>query len=131
MAPWHGFATSYPVWKCCSIIFGTNRDKEEQKLRCLHVLHFGVRPLVASDVPRSSRKWRREKLNGNGAMTRLCYVLSCLEVLQHHLWYQQGQGRTSFELSMSYILGCGHWWRPMCPGARKWRREKLNGNCAI
>src|SRR5210317_1491715 len=32
LCPEQGVATSYPVWKCCSIIFGTHRDKEEQTL---------------------------------------------------------------------------------------------------
>src|SRR6056300_221703 len=66
-------------------------------------------------------KWRCGKSNDNVAMTRLCYVLSCLELLQHHLWYQQGQGRTSYGVCMSYILRCGHWWRLMCPGADECR----------
>src|SRR6056300_1525738 len=32
IAPERGVATSCPVWNCCSIIFGTHRDKEEQTL---------------------------------------------------------------------------------------------------
>src|SRR5210317_1991060 len=78
-------------------------------------------------------KWRCGKSNSNGhaAMTRLRYILSCLELLQHHLSYQQGQGRTYFGVSMSYILRCGHWWCLMCPGADKWRHGKLTGNRAI
>ena len=81
--------------------------------------------------PGARREWRRGKSNGNVAMTRLCYVLSCLELLQHHLSCQHGQGRTNFGVCMSYILRCGHWWRLMCPGAGKWRLGKLNGNRAM
>src|SRR5210317_1340435 len=58
-------------------------------------------------------KWRLRKSNDNCARTRRCYVLSCLELLQHHLWYPQGQGRTNFGVSMSYILRCGRWGRLM------------------
>src|SRR5210317_1030629 len=64
-------------------------------------------------------------------MTRLRYVLSCLGMLQHHLWCQQGQGRTNFGVCMSYILRCGRWWLLMCPGADKWRQRKSNGNRII
>src|SRR5210317_1239170 len=65
-------------------------------------------------------------------MTRPRYVLSCLGMLQHHLSYQQGQGRTNLGVCMSYILRCDHWWRFMCPGADKcWRHGKMNGNHAM
>src|SRR5210317_1911972 len=76
-------------------------------------------------------KWRLGKSNGNRAMTRPRYVPSCLELLQHHLSYQQGQGRTNFGVCTSYMLRCSHWWCLMCPGADKWRHGKLNGNRAI
>src|SRR6056300_868926 len=76
----------------------------------------------------ASSKWRLRKSNGNCARTRRCYVLSCLELLQHHLWYPQGQGRTNFGVSMSYILRCGRWGRLMGPRASKWRLRKSNGN---
>src|SRR6056300_1648069 len=52
IAPERGVAASYPVWNCCSIIFGTPGTRKN-KLWCLHVLHFEVRPLGTSDGPRS------------------------------------------------------------------------------
>src|SRR5210317_593374 len=63
-----------------------------------------------------AEKWCHRKLDGNGAITWLCYVLSCLELWQHHLSYLQGQGRTNFGVFMSYILRFVHPRRLMCPG---------------
>src|SRR6056300_674276 len=73
-------------------------------------------------------KWGLGKSSGSIVATRLPRVLSCLELLQHHLSYQQGQGRTSHGVCMSYFFRCGHWWCLMCPGADKWRLGKLSGN---
>src|SRR5210317_1003946 len=79
--------------------------------------------------PGACKRRRLGKSSGHVAMTRLHYVPSCLELLQRHLSYQQGQGRTNFGVCMSYILGCGRWWRLMCPGADKfWRQGKSNGS---
>src|SRR6056300_1433781 len=76
-------------------------------------------------------KWRLPESNDNCATTMCCYyVLSCLELWQHHLWCQQGQGRTNFGVSMSYILRCGRWGRLMGTGASKWRLPESNDNCA-
>ena len=74
------------------ILFGTvaasslsPTGTRKNKLRCLHVLHFEVRPLWWHLMCPGACKWHDGKLNGNGAITQLCYVLSCLERLQHHL----------------------------------------------
>src|SRR6056300_417527 len=118
------------------ILFGTvaasslvPTGTRKNKLWCLHVLHFVVRPLGTSNGP-SCFQCSLPKLNSHCARTRRCYVLSCLDLLQHHLWCPQGQGRTNFGVSMSYILWCGRWGRLMGPGASKWRLRKSNDNCA-
>src|SRR6056300_1232897 len=72
IAPERGVAASCPVWNCCSIIFGTHRDKEEQTL-VSPCLNFVVRPLGTSDGPRSFQvapakiKWQ---LRQNEALVR-------------------------------------------------------------
>src|SRR5210317_1991736 len=109
IAPERGvIAASCPVF--CRTVAASSlvpTGTRKNKLWCLHVLHFVVRPLGTSDGPRSFQvapakiEWQ---LRQNEAC---CYVLSCLELLQHPLWYPQGQGRTNFGVSMSYILWCG------------------------
>ena len=76
-------------------------------------------------------KWSQTKSDGNLAMTRLHNAQSALELLQHHLSYQQGQGRTNFDGCMSYILRCGRRWVLMGPGASKWSQGKSDANWAM
>ena len=76
-------------------------------------------------------KWSQAKSDGNSAMTRLHKVQSSLELLQHHLSYQQGQGTIDFDGCMSYFLSCGRRWVLMGPGAGKWSQGKSDGNSAV
>ena len=67
-------------------------------------------------------KWSQGKSDGNFATTRPHNVKTCLELLQHHLSYQQGQETTNFGGCMSHILRCRRRWVLMGPGAStsKW-----------
>ncbi len=64
-------------------------------------------------------------------MMRLHIIISCLELLQHLLPYQQGQNRTNFDLCTVYFWSRGHRGVLMGPGAPKWHFRQTNGNCTM
>src|SRR6056300_131211 len=124
IAPERGVAASCPVWNCCSIIFGTHRDKEEQTL-VSPCLNFVVRPLGTSDGPRSFQvapakiEWQlrqneallRPILFGTVAASSLVPTgtrknkLWCLHVLHHFVVGSLGtsDGPKSFQVAPAKI----------------------------
>ena len=124
----------------CAIQFGTvatssliptgTRKNNPSWLRMTYFLRCGRRWVLMG--PGADKcKWRQAKSDGNSAMTRLHKVQSSLELLQHHLSYQQGQGTIDFDGCMSYFLRCGRRWVLMGPGAGKWSQAKSDGNSAM
>ena len=65
---------------------------------------------MGSDGPRTADKWSQGKSDDNSAVMGLHSVHTSLELLQHHLSYQQGQGRMKFDSCMSYFLPCERRW---------------------